>query len=293
MFNPKRLVPTILALLLVAAAWWPVSEASLVEHSEAGLKRALVTFAVARGLNAIISVAQGTEVALQPAGLGAVVAIGQILDPINDLVEQFSTLMLFASVAFGLQIFLIKIGAHALVSLLLSAAALGWLAMAWRRGGSPPWLSRLLLVLVIVRFAMPLCTLASDAVYQAFMADRYAEAQVGIEQSEKTLRSADSQLREEPVPTDKPADGKKSWLDRAYDKLRVPDILMIPDIKQIADDIQRAADRSVNNMIDLIVMFLLQTIVLPLLFLWLLIVACRSIFAPAGPPDARAGSTTA
>jgi len=287
MFTIKRLVLTIFALLLVAAAWWPVSEAELVKHSEAGLKRALVTFAVARGLNAIISVAQGTEVALQPAGLGAVVAIGQVLDPINDLVEQFSTLMLFASVAFGLQILLIKIGAHALVSLLLSAAAIAWLAMTWWRGASPQFLSRLLLVLVILRFAMPLCTLASDAVYQAFMADKYAESQEVIEQSEKTLRSADKQLRDEPVPTEKPVDSKKGWLDRAYDKLKVPDILKIPDIKAIAEDIKRAADRSVETMIDLIAMFLLQTIVLPLIFLWLLVVICRSIVAPGGQPDLR------
>ena len=53
-------------------------------YNDAAFKRAFITFAIARGLNGLISVAQGTEVALQPAGLGLVFAPGQIFDPIND-----------------------------------------------------------------------------------------------------------------------------------------------------------------------------------------------------------------
>ena len=41
---------------------------------DAGLKRALATYAAARALNAVISVAQGTEVALEPGGVGVVLA---------------------------------------------------------------------------------------------------------------------------------------------------------------------------------------------------------------------------
>lgn len=46
--------------------------------------------------------AQGTEVAVEPAGVGVIFTPGQILDPVNDLLEQFSNLMLAASVAFGI-----------------------------------------------------------------------------------------------------------------------------------------------------------------------------------------------
>ncbi|MCB1944024.1 MAG: hypothetical protein KDI53_18575, partial [Candidatus Accumulibacter sp.] len=85
------------------------------------MKRALVSFATARALNAVISVAQGTEVSMQPAGMGVVLTPGQLLDPVNDLVEQFSHLMLAASVAFGVQKVLISIGAYWVISLLLTA----------------------------------------------------------------------------------------------------------------------------------------------------------------------------
>ena len=64
--------------------------ADIIENA---LKNALVTFAVARTLNGVISAAQGTEVALEPGGVGVVLSVGEVLDPINDLIERFSAVI--------------------------------------------------------------------------------------------------------------------------------------------------------------------------------------------------------
>ncbi len=47
--------------------------------------RALIGFGIARTLNGVISVAQGTEFAGQPAGIGVNFAPGEILDPVNAM----------------------------------------------------------------------------------------------------------------------------------------------------------------------------------------------------------------
>ena len=70
-------------------------------YTEDGIKRALATYAIARGLNGVISVAQGTEVAVEPVGVGVTFTPGQILDPINDLIERFSWIVLASSVSLG------------------------------------------------------------------------------------------------------------------------------------------------------------------------------------------------
>lgn len=62
-------------------------------------KQAIIVFGSAKALNGVISLAQGTEINLP----FIVVAIGQILDPINDLVEQFSLIMLASLVSLGIQ----------------------------------------------------------------------------------------------------------------------------------------------------------------------------------------------
>lgn len=270
----------LVTIALVVAAWLPISDAMAQERAEAGLTRALASFAVARALNGIISVAQGTEVSIQPAGIGVQVAPGQLLDPLNDLVEQFASLMLAASVAFGVQILLIQIGAHWALSLLLSVVAVAWLASALARGGSPLWLTRTLLVLALARFAVPLTALGNEMVYRAFLAPAYAAAHGQMEHSAEGLRTEDQQAEKSMVAEG--ADKSKSWWPK------------IPDVRKIPETIRATAERAVRHMIDLIVIFVLQTVVLPLGFLWLLIAIGRNVGTLGGPPrSARATGETA
>jgi len=91
-----------LALLLVCAGLLANSgwlDKQGYDYTQAGLQRALITFGISRTLNGVISVAQGTEVAVEPVGIGMTFTPGQILDPVNDLVERFSTVVLVAGTA--------------------------------------------------------------------------------------------------------------------------------------------------------------------------------------------------
>ncbi|MDP3109442.1 hypothetical protein [Hydrogenophaga sp.] len=58
----KRYLLPLLLVLLVGLTWLQPLDLLAQAHSEAGLKRSLTAFAAARGLNAVISVIQGTEV---------------------------------------------------------------------------------------------------------------------------------------------------------------------------------------------------------------------------------------
>lgn len=284
----------LVALLLAIGTWLPVSQSLALEQSEKGLTRALTSYAVARGLNAVISLAQGTELAVQPLGFGTVIAIGQLLDPINDLVEQLSSVMLMASVAFGLQILLIKIGAHWLLSLMLTAVAIAYAATALWRGGSPGWLKQLLLILAIARFAVPLYAVVSEGVYQGLLQDEYVSAQAGLRSGQESIsRATGNQLSGDAVAAD-PAQVEKSrpWYKAFPSEWKMPDFPKVPDLRKIPQDIAQAADRSVKHIIDVIVLFVLQTIVFPLVFFWLLLLAAKRAVASssARPPKATSAS---
>ena len=274
-----RTVVAVLLVLLVALAWWPGTHDAATEHSETGLKRAMAMYAVARGMNAVISVVQGTQITGELAVAGAVVSIGQALDPLNDLIEQFSALMLMAAVAFGLQILLIKIGAHWVLSLLLTVAALAWLSTWWRRGQSPSWLLRLLLVLMLVRFAVPLSTLGSEAVYLGVMAGEYEESEKVIRGSETALIAAQKLKPDGPGAVEGAEDGKRSWLPSWLDpkKLTEPFKRATSDVRAIVDDMKRNAEETAKHMVRVTGVFILQTLVLPLLFLWLMVALGRRL----------------
>ncbi len=246
---------------LVLCAWLAPLDKPAMEQVDAGLKRALVSFATARVLNAAISVAQGTEALVQPFGFGVTLAPGQVLDPVNDLVEQFSNLMLVASVVFGVQKVLIAIGAYWPVSLVLSAAALGWAGLHWRGQQPPAWLSRTLVLVLMLRFAVPVVTIGTDLLWQKFLAADY-------QASQQLMDSASGQVDQlgpnMPAAADNTSllDKLKGWVARNA------------DVKKNFDDLKLAAERATEHIIQLIVIFLLQTLVLPLALLWALYAWC-------------------
>ncbi len=262
-----RTTRQVFALLAVAAllacAWLRPLDAGSERVIDAGLKRALVSFATARALNAAISVAQGTEVSVQPAGVGVNFAPGQVLDPVNDVVERFSNLMLAASVAFGVQKVLVQIGGYWIVSLLLSAAALAWLALAWSKGAAPAWLGRGLLFLLLLRFAVPLATVGSDLVFETFLANDYRQSQQAIEGATDEMQGLN--------PPASAAARDDGWLER-WKGWWSQNL----DLEARLDKLKALAEAWTDHIVTLMVVFVLQTLLLPLLLLWALVVAARS-----------------
>lgn len=261
----KRMVLALIVAVMVACSWLAPLESTANQYVDAGLKRALISFASARALNAVISVAQGTEVAVQPAGVGVVFTPGQVLDPVNDLVEQFSNLMLTASIAFGVEKVLISIGAHWLISLVLTLTAIGWAVFYVRQHSSPAWLSRLLVLLLMIRFALPVVVIGSDVLFQQFMEADYQASQQGIETVSGQLDKLDPPA---PVANAEPGllDKFKGWA------------MQQTDFKSRYDNLKHAAEQATERIIKLMVIFLLQTLVFPVVLLWVLWSVARRLF---------------
>ena len=77
----RKLLQTTIILIAAIVAVTGIADDVSRQQAEQGLKRALATFAIARTLNGVISVAQGTELAVEPGGVGVIMTPGQILDP--------------------------------------------------------------------------------------------------------------------------------------------------------------------------------------------------------------------
>lgn len=269
------LVLSLAAVLL--GAWLAPLDAPATQQVDAGLKRALVSFATARALNAVISVAQGTEMSLQPLGVGVTLAPGQLLDPVNDLVEKFSDLMLMASVAFGVQKMLISMGGYWLISLLLTLAATGWAVLQLRGQRAPGWLSGLLVVALMLRFAIPVVTLGADLLWQKFLAADYATSQQVIDTATGQVASLN--------PAPPAAAEQPGWLDRMKGWV-TPN----GEIKARFEQLKQAAEQAVEHIIKLIVIFLLQTLVIPLSLLWGLAGLAKWVILRRHRAQAQSGS---
>ena len=245
-------------------------------YTQQALKRALVTFAIARGLNAVISVAQGTEVSIQPAGVGVNFTPGQILDPLNDLIEWFSWVMLMAATSLGIQELLLTIfSARIFAWLLIAVAAAAGLLMWSRRTRDHVLCSvslRLLLILLVVRFSVPMMALTSEGLYTAFMNERYAASQKSIQSVTEEIgeinRSAESAAQ---APED---DSLLGAAKRLYQST-----VATLDVNSYVERYQNAAADVSEQVVNLMVVFVMQTVLLPLLFLWVVMQVARRVIA--------------
>lgn len=248
--------------------------------TEAGLSRALVTFGVSRGLNGVISVVQGTEVAVEPVGIGMTFTPGQILDPVNDLVERFSTVVLIAGTAFGLQRVAVEVTATPVFSWVMTVFLVTALLSLWGRSKLPLWLCHALykvaIVLVIVRFAVPVLAIGGERFYQVFLAPQYAASTTKLEQTSQQL----SDLQSTATPMQKTGE-ELSFFDGARKLMQSASSTL--DVRQHIDRFKASAEAISEHAIRLMVVFIFQTIVLPLLSLWLLFRLLRFVVVVSPP----------
>lgn len=240
-------------------------------------ERALASFALARMLNGVISVVQGTEVALQPAGVGVTLTPGEILDPVNDLVEHFSWIMLAATVSLGMQEVLLDFGQWWVVRALIGAIGIVWL-LAWlarrrtrsaRPGAFEGLAFRVLAVALFLRFAVPLVAILNDLAYDAFLDTRHARSVAAIESAgAELMQSAETNAETEGADSGTVASVFGRALSSAREQL---------DLKRRIEAIEQRAANLVTHIIRLSVVFILQTVVFPVLFLWALTIPLAGV----------------
>ncbi|RAU19912.1 hypothetical protein DN062_02230 [Nitrincola tibetensis] len=99
-----------IVILLIGISWLEIIDHHSAKYVDASLTQATIAFAIARAFNGIISVFK--EVSVTVPLIGLELAIGQLLDPVNDLVEQFSSLMKMALGSLIIQKILLEIVAN-------------------------------------------------------------------------------------------------------------------------------------------------------------------------------------
>lgn len=250
-------------VLATLIAMLPRTDSLGSEYVDTAFKRALVTYALARGLNGVISVAQGTEVAVQPAGIGVNFTPGEILDPVNDLVERFSWIMMLASSSLGVQKVLLSMSAWH--GLLLALVVVAGITLAVHILGTheriKSGLTKLFMFLLVLRFMMPAIAIANDWVYRTFLENDYVQATTSLESAKDNIEDINDAVmsdRENESP---------GLLNRAREMYQ--QVLDSVDIEKRLEEYKLAAATISENTIRLVVVFLMQTLVFPLLFLFI------------------------
>lgn len=252
-YHRSQVIAVLILLACVVLALLPF-ESNAGNQLGQMLKVTLTVYALARGLNAVISVAQGTELSIEPMGVGLTLTPGQVLDPLNDLIEQFSTVLLMASASLGIQKILLSMGDIAVLRWVMAGfAAIVLILMLWQKLPDK-WSSRLfnmVLILTLLRLAIPVTIMASN------------QLQLWLEQDRQDAIAVLYSTQQEVAAIQPDADQSEQggWYQGLKDNL---------DIKNRLNNIENKAKQGINAAIYLLAEFVLIMLILPIAFLFII-----------------------
>jgi len=246
------------------------------QYSEAyideAFQQSFITFAIARTLNGIVSVAQGTHLGIEPPMVSVNLAVGEILDPINDLIEQFSWVMLASTASLGMQKILMQMGhSTAFTYFIIVTASFLVILSFWQKLFEKRVIQKVLgvvLILIIARFSMALIALGSEVVYENYLKTDYQQSYTGLEASRERIKQINGMMTN-PLPEDRDEsvmESAKKMLNAVGENINVNRLMREYEVE---------AERTATNIINMIIVFVMQTIVFPLLFLVLIYISMK------------------
>ena len=117
--SPWRYLWLIAIIALPAIGWWGMLDEYSSKDINASISSAGLIYGTARGINALVSLLQGTELNIPFLTL----SIGEVLDPVNDLIERFSDIIFLALGSLALQKILLAVVSEWMFNILLSVVA--------------------------------------------------------------------------------------------------------------------------------------------------------------------------
>ncbi len=245
----------------------PLVDAEADAYFTESIKTASMAYATIRGVNAVVSVLKESEIEVSPAGVGINIAAGQILDPIDDMTERLSDIVVAAIVSLGIQKVGYEIGEalsfKAIAVLLLLIIPAVWAGVR----GADKYTSLLLkvaLILLLLRFLLPAASLLNDIFYQKVLQER-----IGHAVEDLTIVSTSYQDLSTLEDREEKKDG--GFLssitgsgDGRLERTKQAFLKVIKNVEQIIE--------SLLELTTLYVMlFIMQIVMIPLAILWLLI----------------------
>ena len=158
----------------------PVLDGATDNYFREAISKGGVSYAVCRVINASVSIIKESNLHMQPAGVGLSLAVGQALDPIDDMTERLSDILVTAITSLGVQKLAYEIGIS-LAPPVLAVFLFFFAVLIWFNSTKLVFLHktvmRFALLIVIARFFLPLSSIANDFINTNFFyaSNRYGE----------------------------------------------------------------------------------------------------------------------
>jgi len=243
---------SILIIVLVMLSSTRLLDNYVDEYTSDSIENAALTYASARGINALVSMLQSSEIEAGVGFVSGAMTIGEVLDPLNDLIERFSTVMTWVLASLAAQKVLLLLASHSLFLYLVAVLGVSCLLVLYFGSSTARnLLFRSFLVVAFVRFALGLAVALNSGADYLFLDQQIQDNDREVEQFQSRIL---------PIDANATADS---------DEVRNSVIDFWKSLS-LAELNQKISD-GIESFINLLALYLLKTILFPLGFFYLAI----------------------
>ncbi|WP_261904542.1 hypothetical protein [Vibrio fortis] len=252
---------SILIITLVALACSTILDHAAHDAVNESLSSALITFGSASLLDSVVSMFKSFEVSVGVASFD----LGQMLNSISDMLDLFKHTMALALASLSLQKFLLITMSSKLFNTLVLLSGVGLLATIWT-GKLAPFKVRATKVfktLLIVRFAVIASVSLSLAADHLFINESVKENEAQATELSQSISKKVESIASLQTNVEQEDKGFIDGMSDKWDSMKAS--VMTP--KDIIVNIMESIDNAMVKFINLMMLFVLKTIILPILFL--------------------------
>ena len=276
----KKVAKSIIGVLISIVLFFssgvqiPFIDSTADAYFKDSITKAGVSYGVSRLINATVSVVQESSIGLEPAGIGLSIAVGQLADPINDMVERLSNVLVMSIASLGVQELAYEISVT-VVPQFIAVFLIILSLLAWFDNERIDKLQKIILSVLVIasiaRFCLPISSLANEFLQETFFEEKIIEANQQLTASTADLNELDN-LR---VPE---INGLFGTLGNSATYIKDKSV----EFKNTVQVIMENKGVIVENLLSLTFLylgvFIIQVLVLPILIFWLLMRIVNSLF---------------
>ncbi len=252
----------------------PVLDSMTDAYFRDAITKAGVAYGTCRVINASVSIVKDSSLQVEPAGVGISLAVGQALDPVDDMTERLSDVLVTAITSLGVQ----KLAYEICVSLappILSIFMFVLSVLVWFENPRLAFFHkstvRLLLLIGIARICFPVSSMTSEFLHKHFFADKISKAN-----KELALGSVElNKLKEFSLPK---IDGVLGTIENSALFLKQKSVEFRDALMATVGKTGEIVESLLQLTFLYVGLFLIQVILLPLLSFWLLVKTANTVF---------------
>ena len=276
----EKIIKSVVALAAAAAMFifnditMPFIDSNADEYFDGAMSKATVAYGTTRVINASVSILKDSEVHAEPGGIGLSLAVGEILDPIDDMTERVSDVLITAIVSLGIQKLIFELSVS-LVPKVLALIILIYIILFWTKYKNAEtinnFLVRLGIIILVVRLFLPFSALVNDLLNVSYFDGKIEEAKTQLDYYSSEITT---------VTDLKFPEGEGFWdtIRNSADFLKKTSIKFKDALVAVIDN----ASEIVESLLQLtwlyFGLFVIQVVLLPLAMFWLIVKLINNIF---------------